>query len=36
MKYNLELEALRDKFKSFFDNEFERTFILFPPILRKR
>jgi hypothetical protein len=34
-KHKLELESLRDQFKRFFDNEFYRTFPLFPPILRK-
>jgi hypothetical protein len=35
MKDKLELEALRDKLKKFFDHEYKRTFILFPPMVKK-
>jgi hypothetical protein len=35
MKEKLELEALRDKLKKFFDHEYKRTFILFPPMVKK-
>jgi hypothetical protein len=35
MKHKLELESLHDQFKRFFEYEFQRTFPLFPPILRK-
>jgi len=34
-KHKLELESLRDQFKRFFDYEFNRTFPLFPPTLRR-
>jgi hypothetical protein len=34
-KDKLELEALRDQLKRFFDHEYKRTFILFPPILKR-
>ena len=35
MKDKLELEALRDKLKRFFDHDYKRTFILFPPMVKK-
>jgi hypothetical protein len=35
MKDKLELEALRDKLKKFFDHEYKRTFILFPPMVKR-
>jgi hypothetical protein len=31
----LELEALRDQLKRFFDNDFMRTFVLFPPMAKR-
>jgi len=35
MKDKLELEALRDKLKKYFDHEYKRTFILFPPMVKR-
>jgi hypothetical protein len=34
-KDKLELEALRDQLKRFFDHDYKRTFILFPPIVKR-
>jgi hypothetical protein len=31
----LELEALRDQLKRFFDHDFKRTFVLFPPMSKR-
>ena len=34
-KDKLELEGLRDQLKKFFDHEYKRTFILFPPMVKR-
>ena len=34
-KDKLELEALRDQLKRFFDHDYKRNFILFPPIVKR-
>jgi hypothetical protein len=34
-KDKLELEALRDQLKKFFDHEYKRTFVLFPPTVKR-
>jgi hypothetical protein len=33
-KDKLELEALRDQLKRFFDHDYKMTFILFPPMMK--
>jgi hypothetical protein len=33
-KDKLELEGLRNQLKKFFDHEYKRTFILFPPTVK--
>jgi hypothetical protein len=34
-KDKLELEGLRNQLKKFFDHEYKRTFILFPPMVKR-
>ena len=34
-KDKLELEGVKDQIKTFFDNDYERTFTIFPPMIKK-